>query len=144
MKWIYTTVGIIAFGLGAVGAVVPVLPTTPFLLLAALCLAKSFAKMEVWLKGTTIYKNRIESVLSGRGMSKKAKIKTILTVTVVLGISFFIMRDVEIVRIILAVVWLAHTIGIGFFVRTSKAEEKENGADEKSDNKIAEADIAIQ
>ena len=47
-KAFFVVLGCLSFGLGAVGAVLPILPTVPFLMLAAFCFAKSSEKLHNW------------------------------------------------------------------------------------------------
>lgn len=58
-KIIYTIIGCLSLALGSVGAVLPILPTVPFLMLSALCFAKSSEKLNAWFKQTKIYKNNL-------------------------------------------------------------------------------------
>ena len=55
-KIIYIVVGCLGVGLGAVGAVLPLLPAFPFLLLAAFCFAKSSERLHNWFTSTKLYK----------------------------------------------------------------------------------------
>ena len=67
-KIIYIIVGCLGVGLGAVGAVVPLLPAFPFLLLAAFCFAKSSEKLHNWFTGTKLYKDNLETYVQGKGI----------------------------------------------------------------------------
>ena len=49
-KYIYITIGLIAFVLGSIGVIIPILPTTPFLLLASFCFARGSDKFNNWLE----------------------------------------------------------------------------------------------
>ena len=81
-KLLYVILGCIGLALGAVGAVLPLLPAFPFLLLAAFCFAKSSEKLHRWFTGTKLYKNNLESYVKGQGMTWKTKIRIMITVTV--------------------------------------------------------------
>ena len=118
MKIIHIVEGLLACGLGALGTIVPLLPTTPLLLLAAFCFAKSSPKLDAWFKETTLYKKNLESFVHGKGMTKGAKLRIIATVTILLAVGFIAMENTIIGRSCLAIVWVAHIIGIGFIVKT--------------------------
>ena len=66
---LYIILGCVGVGLGAVGAVVPMLPAFPFLMLAAFCFARSSEKLDRWFKGTKLYKDNLEDYVAGRGMT---------------------------------------------------------------------------
>lgn len=55
-KILWLTLGFVGLGLGAVGAVLPMLPAFPFLLLAAFNFGKSSEKLHTWFVGTKLYK----------------------------------------------------------------------------------------
>ena len=120
-------IGCIGVGLGALGVVLPILPTVPFLLLAAFCFARSSERLYNWFIGTKLYKNNLESYVKGEGMTRKTKIKIMVTVTVLMTIGFIMMDQVLVGRIVLACVWVFHILYFVFGVKTIK---KENLAEE--------------
>ena len=85
---LYIILGCIGLGLGAVGAILPLLPAFPFLLLAAFCFAKSSEKLHRWFINTKLYKNNLESYIKGQGMTRKTKIRIMVTVTILMSIGF--------------------------------------------------------
>ena len=123
-KVIYITVGCIGLALGAVGAVLPLMPAFPFLLLAAVCFGKSSERLDRWFKNTKLYKNNLESFVKGQGMTWKTKIKSMITVTVLMTIGFIMMNQVVVGRIVLACVWVFHIIYFIFGVKTIKNTNK--------------------
>ncbi|MEG2812402.1 MAG: YbaN family protein [Clostridium sp.] len=74
IKYIYLTIGFIALGLGAIGAVLPIIPTTPFLLLASVCFARGSDKFNNWFKGTKLYRNYLDNFVQTRSMTLKQKV----------------------------------------------------------------------
>lgn len=124
-KILYIVLGCIGLGIGAVGAVVPMLPAFPFLLLAAFCFARSSEKLHTWFIGTKLYKDNLESYVAGKGMTWKTKIRIMVTVTLLMSIGFIMMSRVPVGRIILACVWLFHMIYFIWGVKTIPAENGE-------------------
>ena len=122
-KGIYITVGCIGVGLGAIGAVVPLLPAFPFLLLAAICFGKSSERLHTWFIGTKLYKNNLESYVQGRGMTWKTKIRIMIIVTLTMSVGFIMMSKVPVGRIILACVWLFHIFYFCFGIKTLSKED---------------------
>ena len=121
-KILYITLGCIGVGLGAVGAVIPLLPAFPFLLMATFCFAKSSERLHNWFINTKLYKKNLESYVQGRGMIWATKIRIMLTVTLLMSIGFIMMSRVPVGRIVLACVWAFHIIYFIFGVKTLKSE----------------------
>lgn len=69
-KVLYVILGFVSVTLGAVGAVLPILPTVPFLLLAAYCFARSSERLNTWFQNTKVYKENLEDYVAGKGMRK--------------------------------------------------------------------------
>jgi uncharacterized membrane protein YbaN (DUF454 family) len=69
----YIVGGLISFGLGALGVVLPVLPTTPFLLLASFCFVRGSERFDKWFRSTKLYKNNLESFVTDRAMTFRQK-----------------------------------------------------------------------
>ena len=121
-KILLVIIGCIGVALGALGVVLPILPTVPFLLLAAFCFARSSERLNNWFIGTKLYKNNLESYVKGEGMTRKTKIKIMVTVTVLMTVGFIMMDQVLVGRIILSCVWVFHILYFVFGVKTIKKE----------------------
>lgn len=121
-KLLFVILGCIGVGLGAIGAVLPLLPSFPFLLLAAFCFAKSSEKLHAWFTGTKLYKNNLESYVKGKGMTRKTKLRIMVTVTILMSVGFIMMKQVMAGRIVLACVWVFHVLYFTFGVKTLKAD----------------------
>lgn len=119
-KALYVVLGCIGVGLGAVGAVVPLLPAFPFLLLAAFCFARSSERLHAWFVNTKLYKQNLESYVQGRGMTWATKIRVMVTVTLVMSVGFALMmlKSLYIPCAILGGVWVFHLLYFIFGVKT--------------------------
>lgn len=122
-KAIFIVLGCISTALGGIGAVLPLLPTFPFLLLAAYCFARSSDRLHHWFTGTKLYQENLESYLQGKGMTIKAKLRIMATVSLFMLVGFLLMDAVPIGRTILAVVWILHVIYFVFGVKTCSGNQ---------------------
>ncbi|MGG5460258.1 YbaN family protein [Clostridium sp. B9] len=84
VKGFYVVLGFISLGLGMIGIILPILPTTPFLLLTGFCFVKGSDRFDKWFKGTKIYKNHLESFEKNRSMTLKTKICILATADLML------------------------------------------------------------
>ena len=121
-KYVYIGIGCMGLAIGAVGAVVPLLPAFPFLLLAAICFGKSSERLHTWFIGTNLYKNNLESYVQGRGMTWRTKIKIMTIVTLTMAVGFIMMGKVPVGRMVLACVWVLHIFYFCFGIKTLKEE----------------------
>jgi len=76
-KAFYVFLGSIFLFLGAIGIIIPLLPTTPFLLLSAACYYKGSKRMHNWIQKNRIFGEHIRNYKEGRGMLLKTKVITI-------------------------------------------------------------------
>ncbi len=70
--------GLLFTGIGIIGVVIPVLPTTPFLILASVCFMRSSERFDKWLRATKIYKDYAEDFVRDGSMTLKRKAKIML------------------------------------------------------------------
>ena len=124
-KLLYLTLGFLGLTLGAVGAVLPLLPAFPFLLLAAYGFGKSSRRLDRWFKGTRLYRENLADLAEGRGMTRRAKIRIMVTVTILMAAGFIAMHAVAVGRIVLAFVWVGHIFYFLFGVRTLPDDRRE-------------------
>lgn len=73
MSWIWTACGVLALALGVIGIAVPILPTVPFLLLAAFCFSRSSEKLHNWLLSHPVFGPPIENWNRSGAISRRAK-----------------------------------------------------------------------
>ena len=125
-KMLYIAVGCAGVVLGAVGAVVPLLPAFPFLLLAAYCFARSSERLHTWFIGTKLYKANLESYVQGRGMTMRTKLRIMAIVTLTMAVGFAMMGRVPVGRAVLVCVWVFHILYFVFGIRTLQDEAAES------------------
>ena len=123
---LYIILGCVGVGLGAIGAVVPMLPAFPFLMLAAFCFARSSEKLDRWFKGTKLYQDNLADYVAGRGMTVKTKVRIMITVTALMSIGFIMMGLKGIVTgcIVLGCVWAFHIVYFIWGVKTIPATKE--------------------
>ena len=115
-KILYIFIGCISLELGIIGVILPILPTVPFVLLAAFCFARSSERLDGWFKNTKLYReNNIKN-----GMTKQVKIRIMCSVTILMSIGFIMMglKGVVIGNIVLLIVWIFHMAYFTFGVKT--------------------------
>lgn len=125
-KIFWLSLGFLGVGLGAVGAVLPLLPAFPFLMLALFSFGKSSERLHGWFIGTKLYKNNLESFVKGQGMTWRTKIKIMITVTVLMAFGFFMMlrKDLYIPCGILGCVWVFHILYFLFGIKKYQGKEE--------------------
>ena len=132
MRILFICLGFIFVGIGAVGIVVPILPTTPFLLLASFFFAKGSKRFHDWFMSTKLYKKYLESFVKSRAMTLKAKLIILLPVSAMLIVTFIFVNNLH-ARIALVILFIAKYVYFFTQIRTIK-EGEEIVELEQSDN----------
>ena len=99
-------------GLGILGIFLPLLPTTPFLLLAAACYARSSERFYNWLLNNRWFGHYIRNYLEGKGVPLRVKVLSICFLWITIGYSVVFVVDIFLVRIILILIAVGVTIHI--------------------------------
>lgn len=117
MKLIYLILGFLFFALGAVGVVLPVLPTSPFLLAAGFFFAKGSKRFNDWFLSTSIYKKHLYSFVKERAMTLKTKIMILSFASAMLILAFCLV-DVIYARITIVAVMIFKYYYFTFKIKT--------------------------
>jgi len=89
MRRLYLAAGLFFVGLGAIGAVLPLLPTVPFLLLAVFCFARSNPEWERKILEHPIWGPQVRDWQERRAISRKAKVAALTTLLAGIGFTWF-------------------------------------------------------
>jgi len=111
-KAIFVVAGTISLGLGAVGVFLPVLPTTPFLLLSAACYYKGSERMHRWLLNNKLFGSYIRNCKEGKGISQAGKVFTIFLLWTTICFSALFIVNNHIVQVVLFAIAIAVTIHV--------------------------------
>jgi uncharacterized membrane protein YbaN (DUF454 family) len=128
VRTLWFVAGTLCMVLGAVGMVLPLLPTTPFLLAAAACYYKSSERMHRWLLTNKWFGEYIRNYTEGKGLTKKTKITalTVLWATILFSTVFMLHRllpanlllPLQLVMIAIAVAVSIHILRLPTFKKT--------------------------
>lgn len=112
MKLLWIILAWISLTLGVVGAILPILPTTPFVLLAAFLFSKGSPKLYQWLISHRLFGPPIRDWQAGLGISLKAKIMAIIMMWVSILYSANYHVPIIWVKVLLVIV----AIGVSMFL----------------------------
>jgi uncharacterized membrane protein YbaN (DUF454 family) len=121
-KTLLIVAGVVSLALGGIGVFLPLLPTTPFVLLAAGCFAGSSPAMHRWLCRSRFFGEYIENYRTNAGVSKSVKVRAIVFLWAGLALSAAAVHK-PIVRIILAVVGICVSTHLLMMKTKEEAEE---------------------
>ena len=112
-RMFFTIIGTLFLGIGLIGIVIPVLPTTPFLLLAAACYFRGSERLHRWLINNRVFGEFIRNYMAGKGIKIKQKIIAIIFLwSVIILSSIFMVENIVIkgLLIFIAAVISVHII----------------------------------
>lgn len=89
LQSIYLALAFLFLFIGWIGVILPILPTTPFLLLATFFFAKGSTKFHTWFINTTIYKKHLDSFMKNRAMTMKTKICILIPASAMMVIALY-------------------------------------------------------
>jgi uncharacterized membrane protein YbaN (DUF454 family) len=86
-RLLYVAVGLLCVGMAYLGAVLPGLPTTPWVLLASYCFSRSSPRLERWLKRSPLFGRLLRDWDEHRGIRRPVKVFAVCLVVVVVTLS---------------------------------------------------------
>ena len=122
-KILLIVIGTISLVLGTIGIFLPVLPTTPFLLLSLACYIKSSKKLHGFVLSNKYLAPYVKDYVSGKGIPIKAKKKAIFFIWITIGFSVVFIID----RIILRIMLLTIAIIVSTYIWTRDTFEDNRG-----------------
>lgn len=120
-KSIYLISAFLCLAIGGIGVVMPILPTTPFLLMASFCFAKGSKRFHKWFLNTKLYKKHLESFVRTKYMTLKTKISILIPATLVMLVTMYFARIWHL-RVFIGLLILFKYYYFIFRIRTAKKE----------------------
>ncbi|MEL3906633.1 MAG: YbaN family protein [Treponema sp.] len=89
LHYIWLAAGFVFLGIGMLGVFLPILPTTPFLMVTVFCFTKGSVRLHKWFIKTKIYQNHVKTFNENRAMTLKAKVMILGFASVMLTFGFY-------------------------------------------------------
>ena len=112
VRALFFVAGTVSLAIGTIGIVLPILPTTPLLLLALACYCRSSKRMTKWVLTNKYFGSYIRRYKEGKGIPIKTKIAAIATLWITISYSAFFIVNIWIVQLILFAIAIAVSIHI--------------------------------
>lgn len=122
-KIMFIIIGMVSLILGSIGVILPVIPTTPFLLLASFCFARGSKKFDMWFKSSNTYKNYLESFVENRAMTLKQKICILVFADIMIAFPLIILDNMYVKVFLILVIMFKYYYFI-FKIQTIKLQNK--------------------
>jgi len=111
LRWLLLAGGTVSLALGTVGIFLPILPTTPFLLLAAACYMRSSERIYKWVIGNRWFGEYIKNYQAGRGIPMKTKLMALTVLwAAILYSTFFVVNEILVAQVVLLAIALGVSI----------------------------------
>lgn len=120
-KYAFLVLGTLSLGIGMIGVVIPILPTTPFLLIASFLYLRSSKRMHNWLINHKVFGSYIYCYMTYRAISARSKTGILIFLWATLAGSVTVIQQIYI-EVLLVIVGLAVTTHI-LLLKTFSAEE---------------------
>lgn len=120
LKYLFAWLGLVSLFLGILGIIIPLLPTTPFLLLSATLFMKSSTRLYCWLMNNKYLGKYLKNYIEHRTISTNTKISTISFLWIVIATSIFFIVE----KLILKILLLAIAFGVTIHILSFKSEKE--------------------
>lgn len=127
-KKLLIAAGLLSFVIGSVGVLLPILPTTPFLLLSGYCFTRSSESFDAWLKQTKLYQFYVADYAKNRSIPRNKKWKILLNIYVLMGLSIW-MAPLLAVKVMLTLLTVAQTLFLFFKIPDNPHPKRQNEND---------------
>jgi uncharacterized membrane protein YbaN (DUF454 family) len=128
VKSLFVVAGFLFVGLGTIGIMLPVLPTTPFYLLAVFCFARGSERFLHWFQGTKLYQRHISEFVATGSMTLRQKLTICIPVAIIVFASLFMIGNLHVtiaVTALMLVKWWYFAFRIKTTPRISEVAESE-------------------
>ncbi|CEM60737.1 DUF454 domain-containing protein [Treponema phagedenis] len=133
VKIVWIIVGFLFLGIGIIGIFLPILPTTPFLLITLFCFTKGSTRVHNWFIQTKIYKNHLKRFNENRAMTLKAKVSILAFASTMLLIGFYFSKNLY-ARIIIILLMVIKYYYFIFRIKTIRPAANPDSSTQKKES----------
>ena len=120
LRFLWVGLGCLFVGLGAIGAVVPGMPTTVFLVLAAACFIRSSQRLYDWLISNKTFGPYLKDYREGKGIPRRAKVLALSMIVIFVSFAVFYAIEATQIKVLVGLIGLIGFLFVFFKVPAAK------------------------